>query len=152
MFILLGVLWVILAMSLYMLSIAAFGYEENLFGPNWASILVETVALVIVYSIYLAVVINHATQCEMIIFYVNEVKTRLEEKSVTLKEAMQVNKLSSSFAIDNSELIDFNLKQILDIRMAIGNLNSTASKMTTLVALIFIEKFIIGEYSINKKV
>ena len=38
------------------------------------------------------------------------------------------------------------LKQILDIRMAIGNLNSTISKMTTLVALIFIEKFIIGEY------
>jgi hypothetical protein len=29
--------------------------------------------------------------------------------------------------------------------MAIGNLNSTISKMTTLVALIFIEKFIIGK-------
>lgn len=28
--------------------------------------------------------------------------------------------------------------------MAIGNLNSTVSKMTTLVALIFIEKFMIG--------
>lgn len=28
--------------------------------------------------------------------------------------------------------------------MAIGNLNSTVSKMTTLVTLIFIEKFIIG--------
>ena len=36
------------------------------------------------------------------------------------------------------------LKQILDIRMAIGNLNSTVSKMTTLVALTFLEKFIIG--------
>lgn len=28
--------------------------------------------------------------------------------------------------------------------MAIGNLNSTVAKMTTLVALIFVEKFIIG--------
>jgi hypothetical protein len=32
----------------------------------------------------------------------------------------------------------------LDIRIAIGNLNSTVAKMTTIVALIFIEKFIIG--------
>ena len=36
------------------------------------------------------------------------------------------------------------LKQLLDIRLAIGNLNSTVSKMTSLVALTFIEKVIIG--------
>ena len=53
--------------------------------------IIEVIALVIVNSVYLAVVINHATQCEMIIFYVNEIRTRLEEKSITLKEAMQVN-------------------------------------------------------------
>ena len=49
------------------------------------AILIEVIALIIVNSIYLAVVINHATQCEMIIFYVNEIRTRLEEKSVTIK-------------------------------------------------------------------
>ena len=52
---------------------------------------VDIVALVIVNSVYLAVVINYATQCEMIIFYIDEVRTRLEEKSITIKEAMQVN-------------------------------------------------------------
>jgi hypothetical protein len=58
--------------------------------------IIEVIALVIVNSVYLAVVINHATQCEMIIFYVNEIRTRLEEKSITLKEAMQVNHTFSS--------------------------------------------------------
>ena len=51
---------------------------------------VDLIALIIVNSVYLAVVINYATQCEMIIFYIDEVRTRLEEKSVTIKEAMQV--------------------------------------------------------------
>jgi len=36
------------------------------------------------------------------------------------------------------------IKQILDVRMAISNLNSTVSKMTTLVAFAFTEKFLIG--------
>jgi hypothetical protein len=122
-FIFMGVLWVAFAMSIHALFRATFGLEKALFEPSWASIFIDIIALVIVNSIYLAVVINYATQCEMIIFYIDEVRTRLEEKSITIKEAMQ---------------------QILDIRMAIGNLNSTISKMTTLVALIFIEKFIIG--------
>lgn len=118
-----GVLWVIMGMSLNVMSRAAFGIERAMFKPQWASMVIESIALVVLYSVYLAVVINHSTQCEMIIFYVNEIRTRLEEKSVTLKDAMQ---------------------QILEIRMAIGNLNSTVSKMTTLVTLIFIEKFMIG--------
>ena len=122
-FIVFGVFWVLLAMSLHILSRAAFGFDKVIFNPQWASITLEAISLIIANSVYLAVVINHTTQCEMIIFYVNEIKTRLEEKSITLKEAVQ---------------------QILDIRIAIGNLNSTVSKMTTLVALIFIEKFIIG--------
>lgn len=59
---------------------------------------VDLIALIIVNSVYLAVVINYATQCEMIIFYIDEVRTRLEEKSVTIKEAMQVRfNLCNSF-------------------------------------------------------
>lgn len=108
---------------MHILSKAAFGLDKVVFEPQWASIGLEVVALIIVYSVFLAVVINHTTQCEMIMFYVNEIRTRLEEKSVPLKDAMQ---------------------QILDIRMSIGNLNSTVAKMTTLVSLIFVEKFIIG--------
>ena len=50
-------------------------------------------------SIYLAVVVNHATQCELIIFYVHEIKTRLEEKSITLKDAMPVLRKPSTHLI-----------------------------------------------------
>ena len=113
----------LLIVAMNMLSRVAFGVEKALFEPTWLSFAVEAIALIISNSIYLAVVINHATQCEMIVFYIDEIRTRLEEKSINLKEAMQ---------------------QILDIRLAIGNLNSTISTMTTLVGLTFIEKFIIG--------
>lgn len=122
-FMILGLIWVILSVGIYLLSKLVFDLERPFFEPIWASILIEIIALVTVNLVYLAVVINHATQCEMIILYVNEIRTRLEEKSITLKEAMQ---------------------QILDIRMALGNLNSTVSKMATIVALNFVEKFIIG--------
>ncbi len=80
----------ILAVSTYVLSALVFDLEKTFFYPKWTSMLIEVIALIIVNSVYLAVVINHATQCEMIIFYVNEIRTRLEEKSITLKEAMQV--------------------------------------------------------------
>ena len=86
-----SVIWVIMAMSLNVMSRAAFGVEKAMFKPQWVSMLLEFIALVVLYSVYLAVVINHATQCEMIVFYVNEIRTRLEEKSVTLKDAMQVS-------------------------------------------------------------
>ena len=88
-------------MSMHILSRAAFGLDKVVFYPQWASITLEAVSLIIVNSVYLAVVINHSTQCEMIIFYVNEVKTRLEEKSITLKEAMQVriNRILINFSV-----------------------------------------------------
>lgn len=97
MFIISGVFWVLLAMSLHILSIAAINSDEYMykavFEPKWVSICLEGVALVIINSVYLAVVINHATQCEMIIFYVNEIRTRLEEKSINLKDSMQVKQI-----------------------------------------------------------
>ncbi len=88
-----GVLWVLLAMSMQILSRLAFGVEQDNLEPLWLFLILEAFGLVIMNSIYLAIVINHSTQCEMIIFYVNEIRTRLEEKSVTLKDAMQVQYL-----------------------------------------------------------
>lgn len=93
-FLFLSVLWLLMAMSLHVMSRGAFGIERPMFKPQWTSMMIEFVALVVLYSVYLAVVINHSTQCEMIIFYVNEIRTRLEEKSVTLKDAMQVSRAS----------------------------------------------------------
>jgi hypothetical protein len=123
-FIFFGGLWVVLAMSMQILQRLAFGFDQDVYQPYLLFLIIQGIALVLMNSIYLAVVINHATQCELIIFYVNELRTRLEEKSITLKDAMQ---------------------QILDIRLSIGSLNSTVSKMTSLVALTFLEKFIIGK-------
>jgi hypothetical protein len=77
-------------MTLHILYRLAYGLEMTIFKEKWPSVVLQGVALLIMNSVYLAVVINHATQCEMIIFYVNEIKTRLDEKSVTLKDAMQV--------------------------------------------------------------
>jgi len=88
MFIFFGLFWIIIELSVLVLYRAAFGIEKSVFRPNWLSIFFEAIALIIVNSIFVAVVINHATQCEMILFYVNEIKTRLEEKSISLKEAM----------------------------------------------------------------
>lgn len=86
----LGLLWVILAMSVQVLSRLAYGIEQDNIEPVWLFIVLRAVSLIVTNSIYLAVVINHSTQCEMIIFYLNEVRTRLEEKSITIKDAMQV--------------------------------------------------------------
>ena len=87
-----GAFWILLAISMYILSQLAFGMgmNQDKFKPKWAFLLLQGVALIIMNSIYLAVVINFATQCELILFYVNEVRFRLEEKSVNLKDAMQV--------------------------------------------------------------
>lgn len=90
-FMLFGVLWVMLAMSMQILQRLAFGFDQDIYKPYWLFLIIQAIALVLMNSIYLAVVINHATQCELIIFYVNELRSRLEEKSITLKEAMQVN-------------------------------------------------------------
>ncbi len=153
-FILFGSLWVMLAMSMQILQRLAFGFDQDIYKPYWLFLIIQAIALVLMNSIYLAVVINHATQCELIIFYVNELRRRLEEKSITLKEAMQVNHLIYIYLYLylytlTKYFFEFTIKQILDIRIAIGSLNSTVSKMTSLVALTFLEKFIIG-YKLNK--
>jgi hypothetical protein len=95
--------------------------EEMTHRLYW--LIIQSFAIIIVNSVYLAVVINHATQVEMILLYADEIKTRMEEKSISLKNAVQ---------------------QILEVRIAIGTLNSTVAKMTTLVSVTFIVKFIIG--------
>ena len=89
----LGLLWVLLAMILQILLHVAFekdSLEKKNFQPLWLFIVLQVVSLVVTNSVYLAVIINHSTQCEMIIFYVNEIRARLEEKSIPLKDAMQV--------------------------------------------------------------
>ncbi len=89
-FMVLGLLWVMLAMILQILSRVAFGLEKDNLKPVVLFIILQGISLIVTNSVYLAVIINHSTQCEMIMFYVDEVRTRLEEKSIPLKDAMQV--------------------------------------------------------------
>jgi hypothetical protein len=89
-FMVLGLLWVMLAMILQILSRVAFGLEKDNLKPAVLFIILQGISLIVTNSVYLAVIINHSTQCEMIMFYVDEVRTRLEEKSIPLKDAMQV--------------------------------------------------------------
>jgi len=89
-FMVLGLLWVMLAMILQILSRVAFGLEKDNLKPVLLFIILQGISLIVTNSVYLAVIINHSTQCEMIMFYVDEVRTRLEEKSIPLKDAMQV--------------------------------------------------------------
>jgi hypothetical protein len=104
MFLVLGSLWVSLAISTHVLYRAVYGIELLLFSKSWILISLQAVALIIMNSVYLAVVINYATQCEMIIFYVQEIRTRLEEKSITLKEGMQVRIMGTLESVDISKM------------------------------------------------
>ena len=98
---LLGLLWVLLAMILQILSRLAFGLEKDNLKPVWLFIVLQVFSLIVTNSVYLAVIINHSTQCEMIMFYVDEVRTRLEEKSIPLKDAMQVFLLKFFFKLSS---------------------------------------------------
>jgi hypothetical protein len=81
------VLWVLLAIVMQILYRLAFGFDEEIY--KFFAIL-QGIAYIVINSVYLAILVNYSTQCELIIFYVREIRTRLEEKSISLKEAMQV--------------------------------------------------------------
>jgi len=73
--------------------------------------------------IHLAVAINFVSHCEMVVFYCKAIRTRLEEKSLQLLEAM---------------------KQILDLRSSISQLNSAVSRMMSLLIVYFLDRTILG--------
>ena len=86
-FIFLGLFWIFVTLCLHVYR--ALVTNDNL-KETWPLFFIQMIALVLIYAVYLAVVINHGTQCEMIIFYVQEIRTRLNEKSITIRDAMQV--------------------------------------------------------------
>ena len=66
---------------------------------------------------------NYACHCEMILFYCKSIRTRLEENSIHLLDAM---------------------KQILDLGTSISQLNSAASRMMSILIIFFLERTILG--------
>ncbi|WAR27892.1 hypothetical protein MAR_013596 [Mya arenaria] len=62
---------------------------------HWFLFCIELVGMSIVNSIFVAVVTNYYTQCQMILFYVKTVAFKLQEKSIDLKTAMKAARVNS---------------------------------------------------------
>jgi len=69
---------------------------------------------------------NFVSHCEMVVFYCKTIRTRLEEKSIHLLEAM---------------------KQILDLGSSISQLNGAVSRMMSVLIVYFLERTILGKIS-----
>ena len=87
---------------------------------------IDIICLLISNCILIAVVMNFAWHCEMIVFYGKAIRTRLEEKSIHLLEAM---------------------KRIVDLGLSISQLNSSASRMMSIMLIFFLQRTILGENS-----
>ncbi|KAH9509401.1 hypothetical protein Btru_045800 [Bulinus truncatus] len=128
-FLILGAVWVFLTVLLQCLYVWAFNFPKlplfETIGASgyWILFSVELMGRTVFNSVILAIVMNYATQCEMIKFYVRGLGLRLQEKSTDLKTAM---------------------KDLLMLRQSLSVLNGIISKMTSLAAIILAELTIIG--------
>lgn len=84
----------------------------------------DIICLLLSNCIHFAVVMNFVSHCEMIIFYCKSIRTRLEEKSIHLLEAM---------------------KQILDLGQSLSQMNSVVSRMMSLLIVYYFERTILGK-------
>lgn len=93
-----GLLWSALAVSLQGLSAAAFGVTPTIWFIElqetwWTELLfgIQLAGFLVVYLVQVAVVVNYATQCELLIAYIKGIAVRLREKSTDLRVAMHVS-------------------------------------------------------------
>lgn len=89
---------------------------------------IDVTCLLFSHCVLLAVVMNYVCHCEMIVFYCKAIRTRLEEKSIPLHEAM---------------------KRILDLGVSISQLNSSASRMMSVLLIFIMERTILGKLKLN---
>ncbi|CAF3176894.1 unnamed protein product [Rotaria socialis] len=132
-FLLIGIVWVLASVATHALSNAMndfthpliFDTQNNLKGKSvrYSLFILDIVCLLISNCIHLTIVINFVTHCEMVVFYSKSIRTRLEEKSIHLLEAM---------------------KQILDLGQSISQLNSLVSRMMSILIVYYLERTILG--------
>ena len=91
---------------------------------RYSLFILDIACLIVSNCINLVIVMNFASHCEMVLFYCKSIRTRLEEKSIPLGEAM---------------------KQILDLGSSISQLNSSVSRMMSILIVYFLERTILGE-------
>ena len=90
---------------------------------QYSLFIIDVMCLLVKNCIHIAVAINFVCHCEMVVFYCKGIRTRLEEKSLALHEAM---------------------KQILDVRLSISQLNGAVSRMMSLLVVYFLDRLITG--------
>ncbi|CAF0757967.1 unnamed protein product [Adineta steineri] len=134
-FMLLGSVWVLVSVATHALSNAMNDFAHTLIfhdaqfhvvqnkPERYIFFTIDIICLLISNCIHMAVVMNYACHCEMILFYCKAIRIRLEEKSINLLEAM---------------------KRILDLGVSISQLNSAASRMMSILIIFFIERTILG--------
>lgn len=128
-FFLFGAVWILVTLGMQGLYEWAFDFPKLAFfiktGPtlHWFLFTLDLFGILVINSIFVAVVTNYYTQCEMILFYVKGVAFKLQEKSIDLKTAM---------------------KNILSVSQNLSVLNGPIARMTALVSVIFAELTIIG--------
>jgi hypothetical protein len=93
---------------------------------HYSLFIIDVICLLVKNCIHLAVVMHFVSHCEMVVFYCKSIRTRLEEKSIPLLEAM---------------------KQILDLGSSISQLNSAVSRMMSILIVYFIDRTILGKNS-----
>jgi hypothetical protein len=108
---------------LFEVSYSFFDFRKS---ERYILFILDIVCLLISNCIHLAIVMDFASHCEMVVFYCKGIRTRLEEKSVQLSEAM---------------------KQILDLGSSVSQLNSAVSRMMSILIVYFLERTILGKKS-----
>ncbi|CAF0931945.1 unnamed protein product [Adineta ricciae] len=134
-FMLIGCVWVLISVATHALSNAMNDFAHTLFfhdsqyhivknkPERYILFTIDILCLLISNCIHMAIAMNYACHCEMILFYCKAIRIRLEEKSVQLLEAM---------------------KRILDLGVSISQLNSAASRMMSILIIFFLERTILG--------
>ncbi|XP_064639418.1 uncharacterized protein LOC135494975 isoform X2 [Lineus longissimus] len=124
----LGAAWVILTIALQVIYVLAFGISDikaRMIPESqfWIMFGFQILGILLTSSISLAVVVNYGSQCEILIFFINGIQLRIQEKTGDLKSMM---------------------KDILAVRQSLGQLNGAMSRMTSLMAITFAEMVVIG--------
>ncbi|CAF0822469.1 unnamed protein product [Rotaria sordida] len=132
-FLLIGSIWVLMSVGTHALSNAMNDFAHPLLfdkknelkrkSVRYTLFILDIVCLLISNCIHLAVVMNFVSHCEMVVFYCKSIRTRLEEKSIPLLEAM---------------------KQIVDLRSSISQLNGAVSRMMSILVVYYLERTILG--------
>ncbi|UJR23617.1 hypothetical protein I4U23_026603 [Adineta vaga] len=132
-FLLIGSIWVLASVATHALSNAMNDFAHPLIfnrqvqqqrtSVKYSLFILDIFCLLVSNCIHLAIVMNFVSHCELVVFYCKAIRTRLEEKSIHLLEAM---------------------KQILDLGSSISQLNGSASRMMSILIVYFLERTILG--------